>query len=47
LGIGGSFGEEIARCYSTRSTPAFVAGANALLPVKLRLKPTTVLYSTV
>jgi hypothetical protein len=32
LGIGGSFGEEIARCYSTRSTPTPVVGANAFIP---------------
>jgi hypothetical protein len=45
LGIGGSFGEEIARCYSTRGTPTLVVGANALFPVKLRLKPASALFT--
>src|SRR6267142_1762715 len=48
LGIGGSFGEEIARCYSPRSTPpSRTAAPTPLFPVKLRLKLTHVFYSTV
>jgi hypothetical protein len=40
LGIGGSFGKEIARCYSMRSAPMSLTSApTPLLPVKLRLKP--------
>jgi hypothetical protein len=46
LGIGGSFGKEIARCYSMRSAPMSLTSApTPLLPVKLRLKPAPALFT--